>query len=145
MRGSGRERGRRILAWLSFGFAVVGGAALVGTFIGGAVVDVMGFLPGWVRIAAFTGVFIAMGVDLLVDGEPNQVALYAAMALPSMATAVPGRLSGTVATASHQLMVQVNHGLGQWLGTVAGLGLAVTCLVVSVLIGRRVIAKGGGR
>lgn len=139
--GVGKEKGRKALAWISYGLAVVGGAALAATFVGGLIAGFIGFFPGWVAIVVFTGGFVAMAIDLFIDGEPNQVALYTAMLLPSVARAVPGRLSATVTDLSHQALAQVNATLGAWLGTSSALGLAIACVVVALLMARRVVTK----
>jgi hypothetical protein len=140
--GLNKEKGRKALAWISFGLAVIAGAAIVATFVGGFIAGLVGWFPSWVAIAAFAGAFVAMAIDLFVDGEPNQVALYSAMALPSLARAVPGRLSDTVTQMSGQALSQVNKSLGEWLGTSSAVGVAIACVVVSLLMARRVVAKG---
>lgn len=146
MRGGGsKEKGRKALAWISFGFAVIGGAAIVATFIGGFIAGLVGIFPSWVAIAAFVGAIVAMVIDLFVDGEPNTIALYTAMVVPSLARAVPGQLSDTVTQASGSALDQVNQTLGMWLGTSSAIGIAVACVIVSLLMGRRVVARGGGR
>jgi hypothetical protein len=141
--GSNKEKGIKVLAWISFGAAVVGGAAIASTFVGDLIVSVVGFFPGWVAIAALLAGAVAMAVDLFVDSEPNRVALYTAMALPSVARAVPGALSNTVTNLSNQALSHVNAALGVWLGTSSAIGVALACVVVSLLVARRVIAKGG--
>ncbi len=142
MRGGNKEKGIKALAWISYGLAVIGGAALAATFVGGMVANVVGFFPAWVAIVLFAAGFAAMAVDLFVDGIPNQVALYTAIALPSLARSVPGKLSGTVTDMSRQALAQVNDGLGAWLGTSSALGVALASVVVSLLMARRVVAKG---
>lgn len=142
MRGGGKEKGIKVLAWISYGLAVVGGAAIAATFLGGWASGIVGILPGWVAIVLFTGAVAAMAVDLFVDGIPNQVALYTAIALPSLARSVPGKLSDTVTDLSRQALSQVNDTLGVWLGTTSALGLAVSAVVVSLLMARRVVQKG---
>jgi hypothetical protein len=143
MRGGGnKEKGIKALAWISYGFAVVGGAAVASTFVGDWISGFVGIFPGWVAIVAFVGAFVAMAIDLFVDGIPNQAALYSAIALPSLARAVPGKLSTTVTDLSTKALTQVNSSLGAWLGTSSALGVAVAAVVVSLLMARRVIAKG---
>jgi predicted MFS family arabinose efflux permease len=144
MRG-GSDKGRKVRAWISFGLAVIGGAAIVATFVGGAIAGLVGFFPSWVAIAAFVGALVAMTIDLIIDGEPNRIALCTAMVLPSLARAVPGKLSDTVTQASSSAHDQVNQSLGVWLGTSSAIGIAVACVIVSLLMGRRVLAKRGDR
>lgn len=140
--GINKQKGIKALAWISFILAVTGGAAVAGTFLGDWVSGLIGFFPGWIGVVILAGAFTAMAIDLFVDGIPNQVALYTAMALPSVARAVPGKLGDTVTDLSRQLLSSVNGALGVWLGTSSAIGLAITCVVVSLLMARRVIAKG---
>ncbi len=134
-------KGRKILAWISYGFAVVAGAALVAT---GLIGFFTGLAPGWVSAILFVGLFFAMAVDIIVDGEPNRLALISAMVLPSLATSVNGQLAAVVGEFARSILASVNSGLGSWLG-VAGSGWAVAlmCIAVSLIIARRVVAKGG--
>jgi hypothetical protein len=140
--GFNKEKGIKALAWISYGLAVVGGAALAATFLGGWISGLVGIFPNWVAIVAFVGAFVAMAVDLFVDGIPNQMALYTAIALPSLARAVDGRLSDTVTQVSGQALAQVNNSLGVWLGTSSALAVAAVAVVASLLVARRVVAKG---
>lgn len=139
--GFNKEKGIKALAWISFVLAAVGGAALAGTFLGDWISALLGFFPDWVGILVLTGAFVALAIDLFVDGIPNQVALYTAMSLPAVARAVPGRLGDTVTDLSRQLLASLNGALGEWLGTTSTVGLAVVSVAVSLLMARRVIAK----
>lgn len=141
--GFNKEKGIKALAWISFVLAAVGGAALAGTFLGGWVAGILGFFPDWVGILALTGAFVALAIDLFVDGIPNQVALYTAMTLPALGRSVPGRLGDTVTDMSQQLLASLNGALGEWLGTTSTVGLAVVSVAVSLLMARRVVRKGG--
>jgi hypothetical protein len=140
--GLNKEKGIRALAWVSFGLAVVAGAALTDTFVGGWISAVFAFAPGWLATVTFVGVAVMTAVDLVVDGIPNQIALYAAMSLPSMAMGLPGRLAGTVTDLSQKAAAQTNDALGQWLGGTSSYVLAGACAVAALLVARRVIAKG---
>jgi hypothetical protein len=140
-----REKGRRVLAWISFGLAAIGGSALGASFVGGVIAGTVKIFPVWVATVCFVGFAGAMCVDLFLDGEPNLVALYAAMTLPSLARAVPGKLGVSATHVAQTLLMQVNKALGEWLGTSSAIGIAVVCCVVSLLTARRVIAKEGGR
>lgn len=139
--GFNKERGIKALAWISFVLAASGGAAVAGTFLGDWISGLLGFFPDWLGILVLVGGFVAMAIDLFVDGIPNQIALYTAMTLPSIARAVPGKLGATVTDLSHQLLASVNNALGEWLGTSSAIGMAMVCVTVSLLMARRVIAK----
>lgn len=138
-----KAKGVKALAWISFGFAIVGGAALASTVVGGFIRSALGIFPDWVAPLAAAGAAVAMGIDLFVDGEPNKIALYMAIALPSLAAAVPGKLGDTVSNLAGQALSSVNGGLTSWLGVTSSLAIAATCVVVSLLMARRVVTKTG--
>jgi hypothetical protein len=142
--GGGGGKGKKALAWISFGFAVVAGAAFAVVGLGGFFDGLLGMfgLP-WLPALLFAGVFIAMTVDLIVDAIPNQIAMWSAMLLPSLAQSVNGKLSQTVRDLCNQILSQVNAGLSSWFGVAGALGIGVVCAVAAYLMGRRVLAKGG--
>ena len=142
MGGFNKEKGIKALAWISYGLAVVSGAATVTTFLGGWITGIVGWFPGWVAAIATAGLVIGMGIDLFIDGIPNQVALYSAMVIPSLARAVPGRLGDTVGELATSLRDSVNASLSTWLGVTSSVGVAIGCAAISLLMARRVIAKG---
>src|SRR6266508_6534517 len=119
MRG-GNWKGKAMtgLAWASWVLAVIAGAALADTFVGGMVSGAIGWLPAFIAIGVFLAGVVAMAVDLFVDSIPNRVAIGLAMVLPSIARAVPGQLSTEVRALSRQMLDQANSsGLGTWVGT----------------------------
>jgi hypothetical protein len=140
--GFNKEKGIKALAWISYGLAVISGAALVTTFLGGWITGFVGLFPGWVAAIATAALVVGMGIDLFIDGIPNQVALYSAMLIPSLARAVPGKLGDTVGNLSAQLRDSVNGSLSTWLGVSSSLGVAIGCAVIALLMARRVIQKG---
>jgi hypothetical protein len=142
--GANKEKGRQALAWISFGLAVVAGAAAAGTFIGGMIAGVVGFFPGWVGALLCAGLIIGIAIDVFIDSEPNRVALFGMMLLPSLARAVPGQLGDTVTNAATTLLVQVQSALGQWLGLTTAVGIALGSAAIALLMARRVIAKTPG-
>ncbi len=141
--GFSKEKGRKALAWISFGFALVGGTAASATFVGDWVDALFGFFPTWVSALALAGAVIALAIDLFVDGEPNKVAVYSAMALPSLGRTSPGRLGDTVTDLGGQLLASVNDFLGEWLGVTSAIATAAVCAAVALLMARRVVTKGG--
>lgn len=142
MRGNVRQKGVLALAWISYALAVVGGAFLTATFVGSWIVGLVGWFPGWVAAVAFAGALIAMVVDLWVDGEPNRLALWMAMVIPSLAMAVPGRLGESVRDVSDEIRSAVTSGMTEWLGTSSVYAIAFASVVVAMLIARRVVTKG---
>lgn len=138
------QRGIVALAWISYLLAVVAGAALVDTWVGGIVTWAVGVFPVAVAALALVAGTVAMLIDLLVDRIPNRLAVWMALVLPSVAAAVDGRLATTVTSISRALLEQVGAGLGTWIGDASSLGVALGAAVASLLVARRVIAKGGG-
>lgn len=141
--GFNKEKGRKALAWISFGFALVAGTAASATFVGSWIDSLFGFFPTWVSALALGAAVVALAIDLFVDGEPNKVAVYVAIALPSLARTSPGRLGGTVTDLAGQLLASVNGFLGVWLGVASALATAAICTAVALLMARRVVTKGG--
>lgn len=139
-----RDRGIQGLAWSSFGFAVVGGTAGAGTFVGDTIRTVLDVLPWqWVPVAGMIGLAGATAVDLFMDGTPNRPALYSVIALPSVATAAPGRLGDTLTGGANTAMDWVDESLTAWLGTQSSAGIAITCVVASLILARRVVKSPG--
>lgn len=142
--GGGGGKGKKALAWIAFAFAVVAGAAFAVGGLGRFFDGMLGMfgLP-WLPALMFGAGFVAMMVDLIVDQIPNQVAMWMAVALPSLAQSVDGKLSQTVQDVTGQILTQVNSGVSSWLGVSGAWGVAIVCMVVAYLMGRRVLAKGG--
>lgn len=139
--GSSKEKGRKALAWISFVFALVGGTAAAATFLGEWARALFAMFPAWVPALAFVAALVSMAIDIFNDSEPNQLALYCALALPTLARASSGKLSSEVTQASGQLMGSVNGGLSVWLGVTSALATAAICTVVALLMARRVVRK----
>jgi len=140
---SKKEKVRLVLSWVAYGFALAGGAAIAATFVGDVLAGLVGLFPGWVAIIVFVAGIIATGIDLFLDSEPNKVALYVAMVLPSVARAVPGKLSDAVTSALNHALSQVTNALGAWLGAGSAFGFAVTLIAVALLMARRTVVNDG--
>jgi hypothetical protein len=135
-----QDKGIQILAWSSFGFAAIGGTAASGTFVGDTIRTVLDILPWeWVPVAGLIGLAGATAVDLFMDATPNRVALYSAIAIPSVATAAPGKLGDTLTDGANTAMDWVDTSLAEWLGTQSSVGIAITCVVASLILARRVV------
>src|SRR5688500_17943266 len=90
--GNWKGTATKILAWGSFALGIAASPLLAGTFVGGAIDNVITFGPGWAAPVLLLLLVVGVGVDLFVDGVPNRVALYCAMAWCSVARSVDGRL-----------------------------------------------------
>lgn len=132
------------LAWASLVIALADGALLPGTFVGDAISTVFGWLP-WgpvipiiILIVGWVGVFL----DSYLDLEPNQVAVWGALLLPSVAAS----MSGGLADWTKDIASTVLQAIDRWLFAAApdGLGsstLAVAIAVAVVLMAQRVVKK----
>lgn len=135
--------GAQALAWSSFGFAVLGGTAASGTFVGDTVRTILDALPwGWVPVAGLVGLVGMTAVDLFMDAIPNRPALYSAIVIPSVATAAPGRLGDVLTNGANSAMDWVDGALAEWLGTQSSAGITVTCVAASLILARRVVKSG---
>lgn len=141
--GFNKEKGVKALAWISFVLAAVGGAALASTFLGTWTAAFLNIFPAWVAVLVLAAGVVGMAIDLFVDGIPNQMALYTAIALPTLARSTPGRLGNTVTDLSSRLLDSLQGALGTWLGTSSAMGMACVSVAVSLLMARRVVRKGG--
>ncbi|MEU6204609.1 hypothetical protein ABZ814_13590 [Micromonospora musae] len=140
-----QQKGVRTLAWLSLGIATIGGTAAAGTFIGDWTDAVFGWIPWeWLAPLVLAILFITTAIDLLIDLTPNKAAIYSVIAMPSVASAAPGKFGDTLGGWFDGLMGWVNATLVQWLGTDSAVGLAIACIVAAVLMARRVIKKSSG-
>lgn len=140
-----RQKGTAGLAWASWIIAAVGGTLAVDTFVGHLAVKILQAIPwGWVPAVLLAALVIGMGLDLFLDWIPNQFAVGAAMAIPSVAAAATGRLGAKVTEFSGDLLRWLDGSLTGWLGTSSSTGLAVACIVAATLMARRVVKKATG-
>lgn len=134
----------KALAWASFVVAVAAGALLPATFIGDGVRAVFGWLP-WgpvIPIIVLIVGVVAAFLDCYLDLEPNQIAVYAALLLPSIASTISGGLADGVQAIAGTVL----HAIDQWLfkASPAGLGssaLAIATATAVVLMSNRVVKK----
>ena len=134
----------KALAWVSFVIAVAAGALLPGTFVGDWTRTVFGWLP-WGPVIPIIVLVLGTGaafLDCYLDLEPNQVAVYAALLLPSVASTISGGLADWVRALADTVLDAVD----QWLFAASpdGLGssaLAIATAATVVLMANRVVKK----
>lgn len=139
-----RAKGVTGLAWVSLVLAVAGGALAADMFIGdtlGWILDhqPIEYLP---ELLLVVGV-VAIGLDLFMDGVPNQVAIYGALLVPSVATSTFGKLGQQVEAGSGWILDFVDENAAEWAGTNSSTGLALVFVISALLVARRVVKKGG--
>lgn len=141
---SARRKGMTALAWASFGVAIVGGNLAAGMWLGTGIETVLEALPWeWLPSLLLLVGVVAVAIDLFIDGTPNQVAIAAAILIPSVATAAKGKLGDKIGEWTGALTDWISNSLVEWVGTNSAVGLAIACIVCSILMARRVIKKSG--
>ncbi|MEV2236719.1 hypothetical protein [Micromonospora sp. NPDC049891] len=137
-----RAKGVTGLAWASAVVALVGGTLGAGIWFGDAIVAVLNWIPwGWLpEVLLFVGV-VAIGLDMFLDGVPNQVAIAGAILVPSIARATSGKLGDTITDWTGDLVDWMGEWMTEWIGTDSATGLALASIVCAVLMARRVIKK----
>jgi len=143
-----RQRGDMILAWISFGLAVVGGALAASTGVGEFVHTVLHGLPWhWLPGVGLAAAFVTIAIDLFRDGDPNQAAVAAAILLPSVAAATGGSLGRWVIHSSAALAHWTLPHMQAWVGTSSSVGLALGAIAIASVVSSRVVkrSRGGSR
>lgn len=133
-----------ILGWFSQILAIVAGAYAAGSWPGATVRFLFELIP-WgefipaVLVIGFAGWFI----DVVNDLTPNQVAITYGFIGPILAAS--DRTSGVLAERIRQWSEVMEDGVGGRVSDLAGdlsAGtLAILCMAVAVIVGRRVLAK----
>jgi hypothetical protein len=122
------------LAWASFVIALADGALLPGTWIGDWVRTAFGWLPSGLGIAVPVIVLIlgwgAVFLDCYLDLEPNQIAVYGALMLPTVAST----MSGGLATWTIDIANQVLHTIDSYLFKAVPNGLGSTWLAIGIAV-----------
>lgn len=136
--GNWKDKMTKGLAWGSYILSVVAGALLASTFIGGIVDNLLGFIPwDWIPVTILAALFVATGIDLLMDGVPNRVAMYCTMAMPSVARSVNGGLGNSIESWAGAVRGQLQGNLSDLLGTASAIGLAAAAGLCAWIVARR--------
>lgn len=121
----------KMLAWIGFVLAVIGGAGLVGVGLAAAV-----------QIIAVVGALIIIGVDIKKDGIPNQYAVIGAFVLPSLLVGISGKAPEWINGKLTDLWGWAESNMGDWVGT-STVGLALAAVVISFAVSTRTMPKMG--
>lgn len=140
---TGTVRGVKVLAWISFGLAAIGGSSLMSTTPGSAVAGLYRLLPQWLQTLGFVIGLGGMILDCWVDRTPNMLAVAMAILLPSVAIDIHGQLGATVRNIAASIAVASSARMGAWIGSVSALALAACSIGLALLVARRVVRKGG--
>lgn len=128
------------LAWVSFLFALTGGALLPGTPVGEDIADFIQsvtwtWLPTAVFCVAIAGTVIDIGRDLI----PDRIAVYSAALAPTFAGAIDGKLAGHVEALGRWAAGGIGDPLKEWTGLVEPAHVAIVALALAWAVARRVV------
>ncbi len=121
---------KKILAWLGFILAIIGGAGLVGVGLASAV-----------PIVAVFGALIIIGIDIAQDRVPNQYAVIGAFVLPSLIVGIGGDIPNWIDDKLGDLWGWAADHIGDWVGTTT-VGLALGAVVISFLVSSKTMTAG---
>ena len=83
---------------------------------------------------------VGLAIDLFIDLVPNQVAIWSALTIPSIAASVPRRLGDEVSHWCGELLDLIDGWLHEWIAD-SSTGLAVACIAAALIMARRVVRK----
>lgn len=123
----------KVLAWLGFVLALIGGAGLVGAGYANAI-----------QVIAVLGVLTVIFIDIYKDKTPNQYAVIGAFVIPSLLASMNGKVANSLRGGLQHLWGWAQGNLGSWVGQGA-VGLALTAVVISFLVSHKAMPSGGRR
>ena len=121
----------KLLAWIGFALAVIGGAGLVG--VGLAVT---------VQIIAVLGALVIIGIDIAKDRIPNQYAVIGAFVLPSLIVGINGTFPAWISDRLGDLWGWASDNAGDWVKTTT-IGLALAAVALSFLVSSKTMPRTG--
>jgi hypothetical protein len=144
----------KALAWASFVFAFGVSAMLPATFVGDFTRSIFKMLPNYrgADLGAIVAVIIlivgliASIVDVWLDLEPNQVAVYYVLFMGCVASTLTGGIADWFTNLSRTVLDAVDQAIFSAMPNGVGSGLlAVVAAIGIVLMTQRVVAKKGRR
>lgn len=130
-----------VMAWASFICATLSGGFAPGMWLGHTIASVAHGM-GWFILVVFF-FFLALTVrDLAMDGEPNRVAVYSMMALPTIAASVPGAVGAWIAARSRDLVNWASEPIHAAVGDAAPTVVTLVLLAVAIAFAQRTVKSG---
>jgi hypothetical protein len=130
-----------IMAWASFGCAILAGAFAPGMWVGDTVESV-GHGLGWYVLVIFIPLLALTIRDLAMDGEPNKIAVYSAIVLPTLAGIAPGGVGKWVMDRSHDAAEWATDPIHSALGKAAPTVVTLVLLGVAIAFAQRTVKSG---
>lgn len=131
-----------ILGWIAQIVAFVGGAYATNSWPGQTIRWVFELIPWSGFIPAVLIIWtVAWGIDIVNDLTPNQVAITYGFMGPILAVGLSGTLPQRITQWSNALQAGVGGKISGLAGNLGAGTLAIICIVIAVIVGRRVLAK----
>lgn len=115
----------KIIGWIAFGLAIIGGAGLVG--VG---------LTATVQIIVVFGALLLITMDVAKDKKPDQHAVIAGFALPALIVGIGGDFPEWLSDKLGDLWTWAEREMGTWVET-STVGFALFAVVISFLMSTR--------
>ena len=145
-------KAKKIAGWFVYVLAIATSALLVGTFVADWYRDLIGLLPtAWtIGFCVIAGVVLAIVsiIDVLSDLWPNQPAVFSALALPTVLSAISGGFADWITSFADWVFALLDQWLKEAVPDGLGLGsdlIAIAFLVATVMLAQRFNSKGGTR
>ncbi|MET8278309.1 hypothetical protein [Micromonospora sp. NPDC005174] len=115
----------KLLAWVGFFVAIIGGTGLVGEGLASAVL-----------IIAALGAFVLICIDCAKNRLPDMYAYVGAFVLPSLIVKIGGPFPAWIDRQLNRLWDWASGHMGDWVAT-STVGLALAAVVISFLVASR--------
>ena len=145
-------KAKKIAGWVVYVLAITTSTLVVATFLADWYRKLIGLLPAsWtIGFCVIAGVVLAIIslVDVVKDLWPNQPAVFSALALPTVLSAISGGFADWITSFADWVFALLDQWLKEAVPDGLGLGsdlIAIAFLVATVMLAQRFNSKGGTR
>jgi hypothetical protein len=145
------RKAKKLAGWFVYVLAIATSALLVGTFLADWYRDLINLLPTpWtIGLCVIAGVIMAIIslVDVLKDLWPNQPAVFSALAMPTVLSAISGGFADWITGFADWVFGLIDQWLKKAVPDGMGLGndlIAIAFVVAVVMLAQRFNSKSGG-
>jgi hypothetical protein len=146
------SKAKKIAGWFVYVLAIATSTLLVGTFVADWYRDLIGLLPtAWtIGVCVNAGVVMAIIslIDVLKDLWPNQPAVFSALALPTVLSAISGGFAEWITSGADWVFGLIDQWLKEAVPDGLGLGsdlIAIAFVVATVMLATRFNSKGASK
>lgn len=142
-------KAKKVAGWVVYVLAITTSALVVGTFLADWYRNLIGLLPtAWtIGFCVIAGVVMAIVsvIDVLNDLWPNKPAVFSALALPTVLSAISGGFAEWITTGADWVFGLLDQWLKEAVPDGMGLGhdlIAIAFVVATVMLATRFNSKG---